>query len=492
MPSLQDLTTPRSREDLEQLLLSALQSQGFPVGDYLPGTPGRSIVRMAVAALADREDLPRSIAAGGFLDLAAELKNANGNPLDAVAEALAESQYQVARIPASYSRVFLTLSCTQGPGPYQRGPGEMESVSVAGNRYVNTGAIVIPDGGETTAEFQAIEPGFVLDPIGAIDQLSTPLPGVDVQDKLAQFSEIASSWSGSGNIIPSSANAIPSPARTIRILVTRTGRIGSGAQITLEIYPENGTVERTTQILVQPTYAVGDISLAFQDGPANSVPSYIQGDSWLISAPGSPTISTGAPAESLESLASRCRLRWPGMSKIPTESRVTSWVMEASAQGAMGINRIKVQPSTTTAGTVDAFVADRRGKISPQNLTRLQRYLDVRASGPNERAIACMCSGVAVAVSGKVWTRRGRTAEIQAKAKTAFAEYLANVPVGGEMPGHLVRVSKLDQILENCGVFNSEFLAFQGAEPDIDLKIPAGSVPVLGAGLDTLEWLEVS
>lgn len=446
-------------------------------------------MKMFATGLVDREELIRFIASGGFLDLAAALTDASGNPVESWCEALAEQVYGITRVAATFTRKNLTLTCASGPGPYVRAAGELEAISQTGNRYRNVSSVTIPDGGSVVSEFKAESPGEVLDSIGTIDELVTPLPGVTIIDALAQFSAVSSQWNGSGNITPSSASPIPSPARTIKVTITRTGRIGD-AQFTLEVYAA-GSVTTTTLITVVASYLVGDVTLSFTDG-AGTTDSFVAGDSWIVSAPGQPTIANGAPAETLTALVQRCRDRWPALSLIPTESRYAAWVRECSALNYMGINRILVTPSTTTAGYVIVYVADRTGSISIENLAILQEYLQARSS-EIERSVATACAGVTINVSGSVWCKRGKTAAVKAAAKAAWATYLAECPIGGELPFHLVRVSKLDQILENAGCYNSEDLAINGGATDEDLVLASNEVPISSAtGLDALNWYEVA
>jgi hypothetical protein len=487
--SLDDLLVQRNRDTLQAILLSALQSKGFPTTDWHDGSVPRTIMQMIATGLVDREELAKFITAGGFLELAAALVDANGNAVESWCETLAEQKFNVTRVGATFTRKNLTLTCASGAGPYTRAAGELEAISQVGNRYRNVASVTVPDGGSIVAEFKAESPGEVLDSIGTIDELVTPLPGVTVLDALAQFSAISSQWNGSGNITPSSASAIPSPYRTIKVTITRTGRIGV-AQFTLEVFAA-GSVATTTLILTAATYTTGDVTLTFTDG-SGTTDSFVAGNSWIVAAPGQPTVANGAPAETLTALVQRCRDRWPALSLIPTESRYAAWVRECSATNYMGINRILPVPSTTTAGYIIVYVADRSGTISVENLSILQGYLQDRSS-EIERSVATACAGVTINVSGSVWVKRGRTAEVKALAQAAWASYLAEVPIGGEMPNHLVRVSKLDQILENSGCYNSEALAINGAATDVDLRLESNEVPINSAtGLDALSWYEVA
>ena len=96
-PSLDDLLVPRTRDDLEQILISRLQDEGFPVTDWFSGSVARTIVKAIATVLADRETLIRYIASGQFLSLAAELLDPDGNPVEVERVALTKVEADAER-----------------------------------------------------------------------------------------------------------------------------------------------------------------------------------------------------------------------------------------------------------------------------------------------------------------------------------------------------------------------------------------------------------
>jgi hypothetical protein len=182
---------------------------------------------------------------------------------------------------------------------------------------------------------------------------------------------------------------------------------------------------------------------------------------------------------------------WPALSAIPTEGKYAAWARQCSVENSLGVNRVETSPSTTVAGVVNVWIADSRGPAEPDTVTAIQQYID-RRTVDIERAMVDAATGVTITLSGNVYVRRSTMTAIKAAAKTAWNSYLAGVPIGGEMPGRLVRVSKLDQILEDLGVYNSSSLAINALGTDVDLAIAANEVPAASAnGTDDLTWYEV-
>jgi hypothetical protein len=486
--TLDDLLIPRDRDTTEALLLSTLQGESFPVTDWYTGSVPKTLLKMFATGLLDRETLLRYVVSGGFLDLAVALTDPDGNPVEVWAENLAQQNYGLTRAAATFTQKYVTLSCASGFGPYSRGAGELRAVSQSGNYYVNTDALSLADGSSATITFQCESPGLVIDATGTIDKLVTPLPGVSIVDAQTQFSVPIRFWSGTGNITPS-ATGTPSPSRTIKVTIMSAGRIGD-ATAKLDIYT-GSTVTSVATFTIGATQAQGDITLTFTDGPSGTN-SFIGADTWFVSTPGEPTIQNGSDKEPLSVLAQRCRDRWPSLSAIPTEGKYAGWARQCSFESALGVNRVATSPSTTVAGVVNVWIADASGAATPATVTAVQNYIDLR-SVDIERANVTTAAAVTISVTGKVWVKRSRLVAVKAAVKLLWNQYLAVVPIGGEQPGGLVRCSKLDQILEDAGVFNSENLQINSIGSDIDLELDPDEVPAASAnGTDDLSWYEVA
>jgi hypothetical protein len=486
---LSDLLVPRDRTTIEAILLSTLQAESFPVTDWYAGGVARTILKMIATGLLDRETLIGYIAAGGYLDLAATLTDPNGTPIEDWLELLAQQQYDIERAVATFAQKRITLTCTTGPGPYTRAAGQLIAVSQAGNYYRNTDEVTIPDGGSVVATFQAETPGAgVTDLTGTIDELSSPLPGVSIVDTQAKFSTPVEFINGTGSIAASCAGT-PSPARTIKVAITQTGRADdNSAYFTVTVYSD-GTITTSAPAAMGATATTGDTTLTFTDG-AGATNSFITGDVWYVSTPGEPTIQNGTDQESPAVLAQRCRDRWPALSAIPTEGKYASWIRTASVENSLGVSRVATAPSETIAGVLDIYVADQTGTATPETITTLQEYIDLRTVDI-EQAVVMAAAGLGVTVTGTVTVRRGGMATVMAAAKTAWDAYLATVPIGGESPNGVVRIGKLWQVLMDSGAYDAVGLEINSAATDLELD-PDQVPTALSDGTDNLTWVEVA
>jgi hypothetical protein len=109
-----------------------------------------------------------------------------------------------------------------------------------------------------------------------------------------------------------------------------------------------------------------------------------------------------------------------------------------------------------------------------------------------ERADASAATPVTITVAGSVWVKRAIFDTVKADAKIAWNTYLANIPIGGDLPQHTVKVSVLNKILMDLGAYDTDSLAINGAAADVDLvladnEVPAGSED----GTDDLTWNQI-
>ena len=173
MPTLEQLLQKRTRDQILQLLINILQARGYSPTDWEPGSVQRTILEAVAAGIADLEDLRVKIAGSGFLE------HAEGEWLDIVAK----NMYGLTRKPAEFTRHIIRLRAAEGFGPYQITPGQLWVSTRDGLRFSNVAGGVLPYGGELELEFISESAGGKYNvPIGAIDRLLTPLPGVSVSN----------------------------------------------------------------------------------------------------------------------------------------------------------------------------------------------------------------------------------------------------------------------------------------------------------------------
>ena len=484
LPTLSDLLQAKTDDEIEAQLLAVLNAGGFPVTDYTAGSPSRTILKMIRAGLKDKSDLVPTIAAGGFLGLSSA----------EWLELLADQNYLIQKAAATPARQSCRLTCEPGTGPYTRAAGELVAKAASGRLYRNVGAVTVPSGNFVDAIFEAEAPGssYNSDGAGSINVLVTPLPGLSITNPEQKFGGVDTSGravragSGTGTITPSAAST-PSPSRSFRIKVTASANGTGSGTIQIDVTVENVT----TTTLVTPipaSYASGDVTLTFANGPANTV-SWLAGDVYTFTTPGSPLVIQGTDAETDESLRSRCRGRWPALSAIPTSDRYESWITQASLDGGYGISKIKTTPSDEIAGVVNVYVAGATGAPAGAVITALQAYVDAR-DGITDRAIIWAAANKLINVGGTVIVRVANAAAVKAAARSNWEAYLAALPIGGDTPDGVVRLAELQQAIMDAGAVDVSGLTLNAAAANVSLLDT--EVAVKGNDLDTaLTFLEV-
>jgi hypothetical protein len=501
-PTLSDLLTPRTRATIEAILMAALQEApiegmpgvSFPVTDWLPGSFERTMLKMIATGYVDREDVVAMVTAGGFLDLAAQITDADGNLIEGWMELLAAQNYNNPRGEATYTKQMLLLTCTAGPGPYTRAAGEIVAYAPAtGNKYTNVASVTIPDGGSVTAVFQAESPGLGYnDSAGSILGLVTPMPGVSVSNPTTAHGLPASFLTGTGTIEVSSTTVTTIP-RTVKLHFTTSGRIDdSSAKFTLTLY--QGTAVTTSgPFTASGSFSEGDLTVALTDG-ADGTQSFNAGDDWIVGVPGTPLLQAGAEKEPLDLLAKGCRNQWRSLSDIPTAGRLDALVMACSKANGLGISKTKTSPSLDVAGLENIYIAGSTATATPEQVAIIQAYVSVRVD-EIEWAVVIAAQAHSVALGGTVKCRRGKTAAVQAKADLAWAQYIASMPIGGSEPEGRVLLAELEQALMDAGAYNVSGLTLGGSADDIVLA--AHECATLADDPDgtpslALTWLEVS
>ena len=501
--TLAELLTPRNRPTLEAMLMAVLQEttiEGmpgvrFPVTDWQPGGFERTHMKMIATGLLDREDTIRMITAGGFLDLASTLEDADGNPIEGWMELLASKWYLLNRYEAGYSRQLLTLTCTSGPGPYTRAAGEIIAMSpVTGNRYTNEAEVTIPDGGSVTAIFKAEGPGIAwADSAETIVVLVTPgLPGVTVTNAPSVAGVPANYISGSGSLAVTSTTVTTTP-RTVKIAFTAAGRVSdSSARFTCTVY-QGQAVTTTGPFVASASFSQGDLTIGFTDG-ATGTQSFDEGDEWIVGVPGTPLLQAGSDKEQLSALAQRCRDRWPSLSLVPTGNRFAGMVRECQSASKIGITKVTTRASTTVAGVENVYIAGPTATATPTQVAAVQAYVDERSSDV-DMANVIAAEDAPISLGGTVKCRRGTIDTIKANANLAWQTYIAGLDLGGEPPDGLVKLLALENILNDAGAYNATGLTLNGSAADVVLTgLQCASVAAWPNGLpsDALTWHEVA
>jgi hypothetical protein len=488
--TLVELLAAKTQEEREAQLLALLNSVGFPVSDYYIGSVARTIQKMVAAGLVDMDALLPQIAAGGFLG--PFTSGGNTYPSRAWLELVAEQVFGITPAGATQTKQRCSLWCDLGAGPYTIGSVEqLVARSRFGRLYKNvtTGTVVAGTNPATklTLDFLAESPGAIYngDITGTIVELVTPLPGLNISNETQSFGGLDSSdratrtGSSTGIVTPSGT---PAAAKRYKLTVTVAGQVGAA----IGVLDVDG-VQTTISPLPASASAGNGVVLSFANGGQN--PSFIRGDTYTFESLGSPIVNAGTDAESDDSLRARCRGRWPSLSAIPVEDRYIAWVRQASIDNGYGVTKITAVPSAVIPGYTDIRVATDAGAVPNGAVLALQAYIDAR-DGIVDLALVNSADPISVSAGGTAQVRAGQGPAVKTAAKVNWEAYLASLPIGGDLPGGVVRLAELQQAIMDAGAVDVSGLTLNAVAAN--LALAADEVAIAGNSLDTaLTWLEV-
>jgi hypothetical protein len=193
VPSLQTLLSPPSATDIETQILTTLASLGFPVTDWEADGVALQLIRSISVAMAAEQQIATNIAAGGFLDTAAALRNSDGTDDSSWITLLAENLYAVTPLPASYAEGPVLLTNSQ---PFNT------SIPAYGARFsnskgatytsTNAAAVTVPASGTLTITVRADAAGAngsaILGELVMLNAI-TGISGTNTTDLVAQNAE---------------------------------------------------------------------------------------------------------------------------------------------------------------------------------------------------------------------------------------------------------------------------------------------------------------
>lgn len=177
MATLSELTTPLTKDEVEDAIFAGIEARGVKTTAWKPGAIARAIITGTAIVLSSFSILQQRIAESGFLELA------TGDWLTLVAKFV----FGVERDDGSFAAGDVEFN-NAGPGVFAPGVGDIiVSNSTTGKTYRNTVAFTL-SAFETgkLVPCQAIEIGSdSTSPIGFIDTLVTILSDVTVTNPIA-------------------------------------------------------------------------------------------------------------------------------------------------------------------------------------------------------------------------------------------------------------------------------------------------------------------
>jgi hypothetical protein len=270
----------------------------------------------------------------------------------------------------------------------------------------------------------------------------TTFAGVTLSPGGGDFSIVTNSAGSTGSIQPQRTDPATRPTpHTFGIQINVAGEVGA-ATFSLQV---DGGAFLFQGLLLSSKALVDGTSIDALDGNA---PSFLSGDVFVFSTPGTPNYVQGNDIESDAALAARCQARWPSLSLNVMDAKVILWGVTAYPAA----NRFAISPDPITPGRFLVVVADSHGGVDQAAIDTIIAYITARL-GPGELVGASSAFNIFLTATGNVRVPAGTSAaeleQLQADVDAAWVAYLATVPIGGT-----VVPVKLVEILMDAGALD--------------------------------------
>lgn len=372
--TLTQLLNPPGTNVLLSQILAKLSASGFSATDWNSDSDARVILQVDAQAFSDLWQAVYKIALGGYLD------TATGDWLTL----LAQSQFQLARNPATQTIGNFTLSTPVGIGPYTFNKGDLvctyvDSLKIARIfRSTNAAPVTTIPGGSIQIQMSADSPGSAWNiPVGSTLIVNTPQPGLTV--------------SNFGTLQPASiiGSILNGPFFVSGQTLTITTDIAGGPPVSATLtfpanYPNMSAVVGTLNVLIAASplnglpvknlvanTAGGALTLTTFDGSGLGIVSTVTlaktgtANSTLGFSTTTDTTNTGTYAwvsqygqdpEADDALRTRCQARW-GTIGAGTKDAFISWATTADSAVQKTAVYSNVLAGIPKAGAVSLYIA---------------------------------------------------------------------------------------------------------------------------------------
>jgi hypothetical protein len=453
MTTLADLLNPQSVSQVFQTLLGVYQAQGFPVTAWQTGGVERTRLMAVATALSDVSGnyIP-AIAGGSLLDYS---PNYPGWTSLTAAQIYALSQNL-----ASFTFGNIVATSTAASG-YPFTAGQLTFVfGASGRRYVNTGSGTIPAGGSLTIPVIAEFAGSVyVEPSSSAGiTLVTPLPGVTLTNvPLSSYASATGTHSGSGTGVIT-ASGSPVGPHSLVINITATGQAG----VATWSYSLDGAALVAAGAASSLVNVGGTgITVTLSNGAIN--PSFVSGDTYSYTTPGSWITSQGSDIEADTALATRCRNRWSSLSAVPTQGFYQLLATSTPSVGSQ-VTQCTVVPDPTINNKINVVVSGPGGVLPGPTITTIQAFITPRARGC-DNPIVQSPSTTPVTYAFTYTVPSSQAAAAAAAITTGLLNYTAAVTVNGT-----VRIADVIQIvMDVAGVVDCSGVTINGVAANLTL-----------------------
>lgn len=475
------LLNPMSLEQVRTILIGILDAAEDPITDWEDGAVRLTQMQYSALGIDKLVDQLFPIMVGcGYLGF---VPKGESEWIDIIAEQI----FQLTRTPAVITQQILTLTSDGTKGPFTVGPDFYVVSPLTGNRYfaITTGTLTTGAPNSIQVTVQAEGPNdpktgaYYADGPNTLTEIGTPWQGVTCSNVPPNFSGVVSTPSpalGLGVVTLSGTPPAVATAYDIQI-------VGDGQNTTAHLqYRTNGGPWSATTPMAA-TVAIGTVTVHFTNDAGGSNPSFRTGDVYSFSSPGSAITRSGVAAESDVSLVARCYSRWPDISGMMVDRRVT-WALEAAGD----VKRVAVAADTVIGGRMFVTIAGAPGTapLGGGVIAAVQTAIDQQEGIGRFSVVAAATNTTITATNagaGQVTVPEAQLANIQAAANLVWSAYVDSTDIGGT-----VRLAKLTEILMDAGAIDVTGLELNGFAANVVL---ASNHVAIAADLSSLTWVGV-
>lgn len=453
--TLAQLITLSTQEQWYQLLLSNAQAEGFPVQSWQDGGVEKTRLLAMSAGLLSLGNYVPAIAGGSLLDYAPNYPGWT---------ALTAAQiYAITQNPATFT-VGVVLATNTATQAYMFTAGNLKvNFAASGRNYFAIGGGTIPAAVGMT-------PGTLAIPViaenagsayiepnnsGAVT-LVTPLPGVTITNPpTSAFTTVTHGGSGTGTVTPSGTPPLP---HSLAINITSTGQAGAATwsySLDGAAFANAGAVSSLTNI------GGTGITVTLANGALN--PSFVLGDTYSFSCPGSWITSQGSDVEADLALAARSKNRWASLSDIPTPSLYQLLATSTPSVGSQ-VTGCFIVPDPLINDKINVIVSGPGGVLPSPTITAIQAFITPRRRGC-DNPIVQSPSTLAITYAFTYAVPVSQAAAAAAAIVTALQAYTAAVGVNGT-----IRIAAVIDIVMNVsGVVDCTGVTINGVAANLTL-----------------------
>jgi hypothetical protein len=466
--TVDDILVPLTSDQIKAKLLGYLANANLPTTDWFPGAFIRTLMSIhGTSALLDIQKAETAIAENGF---PSEAEDDN-------LTVLAVQLFNVRRnfnlttgvqFGGTFTQQAVVLTGAGGVSSHAVTAGSLWVRSrVTGNRYVSITSGTIPASGSVTVTFQAEHPNDsangsnYADGPGTLTVLETLWPGVTANNVAPNFSGVTKVAVGLGVF---TVNGTPSAAPTAYdVAITLSGQVGTA----IFHYRENGGVWSSTQVTAASFTIPSGPTIHFANDGGGANPSFIAGDVYSFTSPGTPITQQGLDPETDAALLTRCYARWGDLTAAPTVDKHVTWAMAADPL----ITRVKLAIDATYPGRLLVTIAGVSNPLSGGIVTAAQLYIDQREA-IGDLSLVAAATVTLVTATATVTVPALRLVQIQNDAQVLWNSYIGAIDLGGT-----VRAAIFEQIVKDLGAIDVTGLQLNGSPGNLVLATNAVGAP---------------